>query len=127
MKLKYKDWMARRKALAYKSTQETATDQSQAHDTDINVIVGKMMITRQLPGTGKQPIYADFTELPQDLQGFFEQARRMRHLKDDLPDALKNKSVKDLMSLTKADLVAILQPPDKPADKPTDKPEDKKT
>lgn len=111
---KRKLYMERRERLRTRSTMETATDQSEASNTDINVVIGYMLKTGQPPGDAK-PMYGDFTELPTDLRGFIEMARSMNRHRNRLPEKLRNMSVADLTALTREQLGEILKPPATPA------------
>ena len=112
------------KALAiFRNTQPSMTDQSQANDTDINVIVKRYGVTGTAPGSAKQPIYEDFSEMPSDLREMLEQTKDVRKLRNRLPEQLKEMPVAELLALTPQKLRAILKPADKPKD---EKPEDEK-
>lgn len=89
----------------------TLTDQAGARDTDINVIVGRFGLGNLAPGSNKEPIYGDFTELPRDLRGFLEQARGIQDLVSRLPDKLKDIPLNELTTLTRDQLNAIFAPP----------------
>lgn len=93
---------------------ETLTDQSEARNTDINVVIGYMLKTGQPPGEAK-PIYGDFTQLPDDLRGFIDTARSMARHRNKLPEKLRNMSVKELTALTPQQIKDILAPPVPPA------------
>lgn len=86
------------------------TDQSQASETDRNVIVHRFLKTGQAPGASRQPMYGNMAVLPQDLAGFLKQARSLEHLRKKLPKALQGYSMRDLLSLTPQELKTILQP-----------------
>lgn len=101
------------------NTQPTMTDQSQAEHTDINVIVNQFLKTGQMQG-GKPPIYADFSELPDDLRGFIEVGRSIGKLEGELPPELRGIPVHQLVNMTNEELLAKLNPPEQPADKPKD-------
>lgn len=102
---------------------KSKTDQSQAKETDINIIINRFLKTGNRPLAAKQPIAGDFSRLPRDLRGFIHQARSIKRLRDQLPDALKEKTVDELMSLTADELKKILAPP---ADSPPTQEEVKK-
>lgn len=109
-----------------RTTKPSLTDQSQAAETDINVIVGRFLRTGQAPG-GKQPMYGDFSELDGDLRSMIERARTLHRERYKLPKELQDKPIEELLALTTTQLHAILTPPaPSPADKPADKPEEKK-
>lgn len=110
----------KKRAITY-NTEPTLTDQSGAHDADINVIVGRFLKTGVAPGSAQEPMYGDFTELPEDLRGYLETARSLKDLKGKLPPQLQGKSMEELMALKIEDIAAILTPPDKPADSESNK------
>lgn len=95
------------------------TDQSAAKETDRNIIVERYMVHGQAPGSGKQPMYGDFSNLPTSLAGFMSQARSLARLKKRLPPQLANMSQAELLALTPDKLTSILTPPEPPADKET--------
>lgn len=97
------------------NNEPTLTDQSQARDTDINVIVGRFLTTGQAPGAAGEPQYLDCTELPQDLRGFIEASRSADELRKQLPPQLRDKTPQELEALTQADIQKILTPPEPPA------------
>lgn len=88
----------------------TLTDQSQAENTDINIIVTRFLRTGQAP-QGKQPIFADFTQLPEDLRGFIEMGRNKQKLLDALPEQLKGLTPEELFALTNEQITEKLTPP----------------
>jgi len=92
------------------NTEPTMTDQSQAEQTDINIIMTQFLRTGQSV-QGKPPIYGDFSELPEDLRGFIEMGRSINHLKTELPEQLRAIPVEQLINLTNEQLVAIINPP----------------
>lgn len=106
-------------AAIYRNTEPSKTDQSQAKDTDINVIVNRYGVTGTAPGTTKEPLYEDFTELPRDLRGMIEKGRDLQRLRRQLPKQLAEMPVDQLLALSPDQINAILKPADKPADKPT--------
>jgi len=91
------------------NTVPTQTDQSQANDTDVNVIVKKYKVTGQVR-PGNQPLYGDFASLPTDLRGILEKSRGMQKLRHQLPAQLREKPIEELLMMTDDDLVAILKP-----------------
>lgn len=90
------------------------TDQSQAKDTDINIIVNRFLKTGTAPGAPVAPIHGDFTELPQDLRAFIETSRTIHKHRNRLPEQLRNMPVDELMRLTPDALARILAPPATP-------------
>lgn len=111
---KLSPYMKKRARLRFKSTQPTATDQSEAMTTDINVVIGYMLKTGEMPSERKG-IYGDFTELPTDLKGFIDTARSMGRHRNRLPKALQTLTVAELTALTPQKLAEILAPPAPPA------------
>lgn len=104
------------------NTEPTLTDQSQARDADINVIVGRYLTTGRVPAPTSQPLYGDFTETPEDLRGYIHRARTLDANRRKLPKELRDMPIAELMALTPDQLKAIITPAEKPADKPADKP-----
>lgn len=89
----------------------TLTDQSQAKDTDINVIVRKFKITGRVPGADTPPISGDFSEIPTDLREMIERARDVKNLRRNLPKGLAELPIEELLTKTPAEIAAILKPP----------------
>lgn len=106
----------------YRNTEPTLTDQSQANDTDINVIVKKYGALGTVPVPPGEAMYGDFTKIPTDLRAMIEESRMLDNYRAKLPPQLKDMSVDELMELTPQKLTTILTPP--PA--PTPAPEPKK-
>lgn len=106
-------YLARKEAAKYRSSKPTMTDQSQAADTDVNIIMGKFGIGGTVTVTGKQPIYGDFTDLPNNLADMIRMARRSAELRQTLPNQLREMPDKKLFALTKDELTNILTPPQK--------------
>lgn len=105
----------------YRDDTPTKTDQSSAHSTDINIIVGQQLITGYAPGTPKPPMYEDFTNFPQDLREALEISRSTQSFRKRLPQQLQEKTLDELMNLTTNDITTILTPT-KPEPKPDDQP-----
>jgi len=100
------------------NNEPTMTDQSQAKDTDINVIVNQFMKTGQAPGAATQPMYGDFTQLPNDLRGMIELNRSMKDKRASLPPQLKDLALEELLALTPEALEAKLKPAEQPKEEP---------
>lgn len=100
-----------KQAAKYISKKPTLTDQSAAAETDRNVIVHRFLKTGQAPGSFRDPMYADMTELPEDLRGYMDLARTLNTARSRLPEQLRNKSMEELMALTPETLKTILKPP----------------
>lgn len=98
------------------NTEPTMTDQSAAHDTDINVIVDKFAQHGQLPQHPKPPISGDFTGLPVTLAEAFEAAKTIQGLHARMPEQLRSMPIQELMALTPQQLTDKLkkQPPAEP-------------
>lgn len=95
------------------TTKPTLTDQSQAKETDRNVIVNRFMKTGQVP-PGRTGFYADMSHLPTDLKGFLDRARSIPNLKAKLPKALESLTLNELLALTPEQLREKLTPPAPP-------------
>jgi len=95
----------------YRNDEPTMTDQAGAKETDINIIVGRFMVSNQLPTNGQEPIYADFTHLPEDLRGFIETAQSLAEHRQNLPEALRDMPIEELLALTPEELTNKLTPP----------------
>lgn len=100
----------------------TLTDQSQANDTDINVIVKRYGIHGQLPGAATPPMFGDFTQLPTDLRAMIEMARSLEERRADLPQQLREMPIEHILALQPDELTAILTPPALPPDSKKDEP-----
>ena len=99
----------------------TATDQSAARETDLNIILQRYAQSGTLQSHGKDPMYEDWTEYPEDLRGFIERARTAEKLRASLPQELKGKTLDELVRLTPNELHNILTPP-APTPPPKDEP-----
>ncbi|WNK13643.1 MAG: internal scaffolding protein [Microvirus sp.] len=102
----------RGRRLATRTTKPTLTDQSQAHDTSIKVIVARFLPGTAVPGAPKRPIYgADMTGVPRDLAEMIAQLRSIEKLHADLPEQFRELSVQDLLELTPQAIADRIQPP----------------
>lgn len=101
-----------RKRAQIRNTAPTMTDQSQAENTDLNIIVRQFMTTGQAPGARGQPLYGDFTELPRDLRSMIHHARSLEKLQEELPAQLRNHTLDQLFAITNDELVKMMQPPE---------------
>lgn len=110
-------------AAVYRDTTPTMTDQSQADETNVNIIMKKYRVTGLAPGAPKAPMYGDFTTLPYDLRELLEEAHKFPRYMDELPDALKGMALDEILALTPERLAAILTPPDQRANQPTEGPQ----
>lgn len=107
-----KNLKQRRAAARYRNTMPTMTDQSQAANTDLNVIVNQFLKTGQSASKGN-PIYGDFSQLPTNLRDAIDQARSVQHLRRTLPPQLRDMDAAELLTLTPEDITRILTPPHK--------------
>jgi len=123
MKKPMHDHAAIKRATATHNNKPTLTDQSQAKDTDINIIVKRFGVTGKVPGADGQAMSGDFTNLPRDLREMIDRSRDITKLRSKLPAALKGKSVEELLTLTPDQLTNILTPP---ANTPADTPKEEK-
>lgn len=96
------------------NNQPTMTDQSQAKETDINVIVGNMLKMQAEPMHPTPDMGGDYSEFPTDLRGMIEAARSMEKHRRQLPKELRNKPVAELLAMTQEQLAHILAPPEEP-------------
>lgn len=94
-----------------RNTEPTMTEQSQARDTDINVIVGRFLKTGTAPGAPAEPMYGDFSQYPDNFREMIELADTLNSRRAQLPDALKNMALEELLALTPEALTNILTPP----------------
>jgi len=104
------NWQKNKELAITRDTTPTMTDQAGARDTDINVIVGQFLTTGRVPGTTKEPIYEDFSQLPKDLRGFIEMGRALEEHRKELPAQLRGIPIDRLVGLTKDQIDAILAP-----------------
>jgi len=107
-------YLANKKAAIFNNKEPTMTDQAGADATNVNVIVKQFKIHRTLPGHTKPPIEADLSLLPSDLRTMIEITREIGTLRNTLPRELRDKTQEELDSMTNAQLLAILTPPETP-------------
>jgi len=100
------------------NTKPTLTDQAAATETDRHVIVHRFLTTGQAPGSFQAPMYGDLTQLPTELRGFINLARRLETARDELPKEFKDLPAHDLLNLTAQDIANKLKPPEAPVEKP---------
>lgn len=86
-------------------------DQSQAEDTNINVILRKYGVTGVATGRAGPPQYLDHTEHPEDYRQAIELTRKIGTLQQQLPEQLKNMTLEQVTHLSNEQLNAILAPP----------------
>lgn len=103
-------YVNRRKARTV-NNDPTETDQSQAAETDINVIVRNFMKHGQATGPAEQPMYGDWTDMPTNLRDFIETSRTLARNRNDLPQALRDLPIEQLLSLPVEDLKVLINPP----------------
>lgn len=100
------------------------TDQSQRDHTDMRIIVTQFLRTGQAP-QGKPPIYADFSQLPEDLRGFIEMGRSIKGLSARLPEQLRGIPIPELLAMTTEQINDKLKPAPKEETKEAPKEEKK--
>lgn len=96
------------------NNEPTLTDQSGAPDTDLNVILKRYAQSGTIQSHGKEPMYVDWTEYPEDFRGYIHQARELERHRARLPEQLKDKTDAQLLALTPDELQNILTPPAPP-------------
>jgi len=101
------------------NNQPSLTDQSQAADTNINVILKKYGVTGVATGRAGAPQYLDHSTIPTDLREAFETVRSASGLREKLPETLRGQTIEQLQSLTMEQLNDILHPPAPPPAPPT--------
>lgn len=104
------NYRTQKEAAKYRSTKPTLTDQSQAADSDVNVIMAKYAVTGTAPGAAGEPLYGDFSKLPKDLRGMIEMARGIEKLRGELPAQLAQLNVADLVEMDDKTLADLLKP-----------------
>jgi len=92
------------------NNEPTMTDQSQASETDLNVIMRKYGVSGRVPATTAQPMYGDFTNLPTDLRDMIETSRTIKEKRSQLPKELREMPIEELLALTPDQLTTILTP-----------------
>lgn len=95
----------------FNNTEPSLTDQSQAKDTDINVIVKRYGVHGTAPGINGEPLYGDFTNIPTDLRTMIETSRELENYRRKLPKQLAELPIEELIALTPEKLTSILTPP----------------
>ena len=93
---------------------KSLTDQSQADDTNINVILRKYGVTGVARGVAGQPQYLDHSQFPRDLREAIDFTRKAQALRETLPEQLRGKPLEELSALTMEQLNNILVPPAPP-------------
>lgn len=113
MKLMYMNYKANKARAVFVNAAPSMTDQSQAADTDVNVIVKKYAVHGTAPGMGSPPMYLDFTAIPENLRAMMEEGKKLRRYRANLPEQLREKPLEELLLLSKEDIEKILTPPKK--------------
>jgi len=98
----------------YYETMPSLTDQSQADDTDINLIMKRAEAGQMVRGAAGEPQYGDFSEVPQDLKTAIEKARQVKEIRAKLPPALREIPIEELLTYSREELKAIVDPEPKP-------------
>lgn len=104
-----------------RTTEPSATDQSQANSTDINIILkgasfGNLEFGK---GAAPAPVYNDYSNLPADFRDLIEMSRQLPGYVGQLPPQLRDIPLDVFMSMTPDDIRTRMAPPAPP-------PEDKK-
>lgn len=118
----------RARALEAETTNKepSLTDQSAGKDTDLNVIMKKLITTGQMPSVQRDNI-GDISGIPQDFRDMIHATREAHRTKEKLPKELQHLSLDELATLTNEQIAAILAPPPaKPDDKKPDEPKEPK-
>lgn len=98
--------------------QPSLTDQSQAEETNLTRLVARFGISGAINGNPATPMYGDFSNLPEDLRGFIETSRTLEDRRLQLPEALRNIPLEELIYMTPEALAEKLKPAEQP--KPTE-------
>lgn len=109
-----------------RTTKPTLTDQTQRASTDLNIIMKGYKIGDVTVGKGaaSPPTWSDYSNTPADLRDAIEIAKRLPHHVAQLPAPLAAIPPATLITMTPAEISAILNPP-KPTQPPTDNKEPK--
>lgn len=102
------------------NNEPTMTDQSAASQTDLNLILQRYAQSGTLNSHGKEPMYMDWTEYPEDYRDFIHKSREIDNIRQRLPKELTELTNEQLLTLTPTQLQTILTPPAPPPDKPKD-------
>lgn len=112
-------YKARSDKYATINDEPTMTEQSEAADTDINLIVKRYGVYGTAPGALNPPQYGDYADLPTTLAEAFELMRSVPTLKSRLPEELAALTIEDIVNLTPDALNDILKPAPTPTPTPT--------
>lgn len=110
----YNTYRINKERAIFTNTEESKTDQSQANDTDINVIVKRYGVTGTVPGAKQPAMYGDFSELPRDLREVIESGKQMQILRKSLPEQLREIPLDELLNLTPTEINNLMAPPADP-------------
>lgn len=120
--MKLSNWRKNKAAAVFNNKEPTLTDQAAAKDTDLNVIVDQFLVHGQAPGAAKDPIYGDFSGMPNNLRDAIETSRKAAYHKSRLPKELQSLSIDELLALTPEDIRKRLTPPEPPAEPTKEEP-----
>lgn len=95
------------------NNEPTMTDQSGASETDLNVVLKRYAQSGTIQSHGKEPMYYDWTEFPEDFRGYLAAARNAEDLREQLPPGLRNMPDAQLLALTPEQIEQMLTPPAK--------------
>lgn len=96
------------------NNEPTQTEQSDANETDLNIILKRYAQSGTVQSHGKDPMYMDWTQYPEDLRGFLEAKRDMEKARLELPKELRDIPTEELIYMTPEAINAKLPKP-KPA------------
>lgn len=94
------------------NNEPTMTDQSAASQTDLNLILQRYAQSGTLNSHGKEPMYMDWTEYPEDYRDFIHKTREISELRERLPQELRDIPTEQLLYITPEELHARLKPKD---------------
>jgi len=96
------------------NTDPTETEQSEAHETDLNIILTRYAQSGTIQSHGKPPMFEDWTQYPEDLRGFIEAKHDLERARLALPPELRDIPTDELLYMTPEAINARLPKP-KPA------------
>lgn len=97
------------------NNEPTQTDQSEARETDLNVILTRYAQSGTVQSHGKEPMYMDWTEMPEDLQGYLHARAQLEERRLELPPQLRDIPTEELLYMTPEAITARLTPATPPA------------
>lgn len=89
-----------KKKARYYSKGPSLTDQSQAKDTDLNIIVRQLAATGVVRGKAGEPLpFTDYTNGPADLREHLEAVKNLKDLRGELPKELQQLTLEQIVTL----------------------------